>query len=785
MAYPRELWRNMPLYAQFADDQGIGLLQHICEAIQPHLDLAYNRLDQRDYILDPEVSPAYWLEWLQQLVSLGPQGDRWLGLAINPAWDSDAKRRLIMGAWEYWQKKGTEPGIRWAIEHWLLWEGAADPSRFQIYLPLGDRPTDQPPRWWDYYSSFDTNHTRLILEQKFLGGYEGAVEFQPRWHWERAINWAWEFTQPFPDPAGHFVNIQRSPAAPQMSPGPQMSSNRPYEIFTLRDRDEWPLIAPNIYDLNPEILAAPNQPTPWIWLERSLIPWQLTPAGGGGDGGDGDQVFRYEVDGFKFWDYFPYPPQPAKTIEQTTTSPVLWGNFDWAFGYVDSFGYPEQQVPLVDRQRPIVIPIDDSLAIAWDFATPWYAELPVVDAWETIWDGYPIGQCRDHFDGYTTPFYAPPITLIDAELGDPIVTGDPRPWYWPATDRLGVEIDPGIPETRPALPVRQWYAPWAERQITSTETVQVPAVGCNPGLLSSRTVGTTEIVTPGDPPTPPNQLIVHSPSRTETITHPPIAATAGFDYYEPWAVDRFLPPGVAPLLSPIEVLASPIASLDPIQIDPVNFWWDLRDGVIDPGDRFGYPGALARTETVTIPESWTWESPILVWHHEARWSDHLPFYYPGDPGTPDRVETVSIKEPIRLCNVVDDWTKFEIERYWYEARPPADRPPLNEQFPELSTIRDRSSWRLSLFTNRGSIEIPSTAAVWENATGDRAIDYDPDRGFTQFVVEFTLRPPEALAAHAVSIRSGDRVLDYHNLPRADLREAGMVGFRYRQAIQQG
>ena len=380
MAYPRDLYQNMPLYAQFADDIGIGLLRHVCEAFQPHLDLIYNRLDQRDYILDPEVAPGYWLDWLQQLVSLGPQGDRWLGLAVNPYWDIDAKRNLILGAWAFWQSKGTTPATRWAIARWLLWEPAFDPVRLDLYLPLGDRATDQPPRWWDYYTDFDHNSHSLILEQKFMGGYDGDLEARARWSEWRSVDWRWEYDYPFPaiapaaatpiDPPIAQIEPQR-----QWRPGQMMGVNHPYEIFQLRDRTEWSAIAPNIYDLNPEILNAASHPTVWLWLERTLdaiaVPKRVTDPGTGNP----TEVFRFEPDGFKYTDLFPFAPRSGDTITEWIETTELWGNWDYAFTYADSFGRPAQT--LSDGQWvETEIAEPGNLDIAFDYATVWSGVAP-------------------------------------------------------------------------------------------------------------------------------------------------------------------------------------------------------------------------------------------------------------------------------------------------------------------------------------------------------------------------------------------------------------------------
>ena len=56
----------MPLYARMLDEMGV--LEHICNSIQPLYDTIFWRLEQREEFFDPNVIPEQFLDWLQQFI---------------------------------------------------------------------------------------------------------------------------------------------------------------------------------------------------------------------------------------------------------------------------------------------------------------------------------------------------------------------------------------------------------------------------------------------------------------------------------------------------------------------------------------------------------------------------------------------------------------------------------------------------------------------------------------------------------------------------------------------
>lgn len=796
MAYPRELWRNMPLYAQFADELGIGLLQHFCEAIQPHLDLVFNRLDQRDYFLDPEVASHEWLNWLQQLVSLGPQGDRWLGLAINPDWDLDAKRRLILGAWEYWQRKGTESGIRWAIEHWLLWDGATSPQLLRLFQPLGDRPINQPPRWWDFYSSFDTNNDRLILEQKFLGGGDG-----PAWGRDRWVRWTANDAIAQWDHCASFLAINQ-PWITQQSPTPRwlagqcMGPRNVWQILTFRDQQEWLAVAPNIYELNPEILPAYAKPTVWLWLERDLSsdPWMLPPA----PGSDGDPPptlsYHFEPDGFKFTDTFPYDPRSAGQRSITVDVLESWGGEDLYFDHFESVGGPGRWVSQLPIAQPPIV--DPGIAAPFDHLSEFAGviALPQPDLITII----PGMNHRDHFDGFEVSFGCPDRTLSVAQPSTSITVGAGRSLYAPPTD---LPQDPIIvePQWQPAIAARSFYCPPTERLVPREYWVDQLGEPCHRGMAVEIPTGETitEVI-PGQPPTPPNQWVDHQPAQLEVTEIPVIAPNRGFDHFswlpvtEPIAsIPAITPINPLPALDSTTTVNSQIPLLDPIDpllpISPIAIAGPVYDAqliAIAPDDFLYYPGQSA-TEVITeIPARWRWESPVQIFTHFTSWDEGASLYGPGDTGTPDQVIDRPITETAHLCNIRDNWTMFEVEREWWQPiAPPETARDMIARYPDLASVLDGAAWRLILETDRGLIDIPLSATVWENATGDRSDRYQPRVGFDRLVLEFTFTPDQLLRGRSLSLVNNGNLHDRLDLRNLDLRPAGIFGWRYRYPIK--
>ena len=244
-AYDRKLYNNLPLYARLADEEGI--LKHICDVIQIEIDKSYRALYNRQFAFDPTSAPDEWLQFLGQLVALAPQGSKYLGIGMNPDWSVEQKRRLLLNAWKYWQKKGTPQGIREAIWLWLDWEGALDHEKLYILQPFGDRPSAKPANWINWGSLYNSNSIRKYREKSFLGA-EQIVKYRPNYLVRNIDQEEWNRPE-------EEVNLSH------------LSPNNLWIHAILTD-DEWIKIFPDITELLREAVPAGRKPVVFGWLRN-------------------------------------------------------------------------------------------------------------------------------------------------------------------------------------------------------------------------------------------------------------------------------------------------------------------------------------------------------------------------------------------------------------------------------------------------------------------------------------------------------------------------------------
>ncbi len=293
------------------------MLEHICNAIQPNLDLIRDRLTNRSYIYDLQTTPPDWLDWLQQFVGGAPVGDQWQGLGLNPKWSDAHKRRVLGRLWRYWQVKGTEWGIREAIALWLQFE-AAHTDRLELRLPFGKTPTSTLPNWWSYDTTYDAHLYQLYPERQHLGSgdYLPGVLHQPDWLALQQPNWTWDYETVWSDRV--LTAIQPEAVKSTSHLGPQ----RPWQHFYLETDQEWQKLLPDLYRLNPEIWSSFAVPTAFIWLvetiptfkleENQALPRQKT-------------VIELTIDGFQYTDVFPFLARPeSQTTQVTETVQEFW-----------------------------------------------------------------------------------------------------------------------------------------------------------------------------------------------------------------------------------------------------------------------------------------------------------------------------------------------------------------------------------------------------------------------------------------------------------------------------
>lgn len=258
MAYNRELFKNMPIYARLADEQGV--LEHVCNAIQPSLDIIQRRLLMQQYLYDPDLTPDEFLNWLGQFVGLSTIGNQWLGIGINPEWDHSYKRTLIKRAWNYWQVKGTNQGIREAIALWLRWDESQQ-ERLDIRLPFGKNPTDSPPNWWSWYTPYGAADNDAFPERQNLGsGDTPGQPFTPREINVQIEDWSWDYTTQWND-----QQVILAPPQEVIAAGSHLGPERPHMHFYLLE-ENWNQVLPDVFTLNDESWNIHAVPSVFAWL---------------------------------------------------------------------------------------------------------------------------------------------------------------------------------------------------------------------------------------------------------------------------------------------------------------------------------------------------------------------------------------------------------------------------------------------------------------------------------------------------------------------------------------
>jgi hypothetical protein len=404
MPHSKQLFENLPLYAQLADDAGV--LQIIAKiGIQPILDSIYLLLDQREARFDP-YHPALRpdLQWAGQFVGLGAIGDHYLGIGLNPKWSDDVMLDVIHRAPKYWRILGTDPGIIEAISMWLRYDG---PMR--LYYPFGHTPTQSPPRWADYLTPYDDYALLGIEDAKILGGPFTWSSFTPQWRRYTSPYWEWEYDESYGD------SILEEQSVTMFSRDPGMGPRHVWKFFYLTP-ETWSLIFPDIHILDIETQPALTKPVNMGWLSYSLgvdLTWEdprLNPPT--------EKVRSFDIDGFHFEeDEFPFATRYEEHQEtQTIVENDFEGNYSSCADYFDPFSggielseeTVKTSVLFVGGEYPGCqygdIPADLAQVVQGRTATQELYFRP-----EIVEGEYPGATYADLYD---TPFYAPSYSVF-------------------------------------------------------------------------------------------------------------------------------------------------------------------------------------------------------------------------------------------------------------------------------------------------------------------------------------------------------------------------------------
>jgi hypothetical protein len=440
MPYSKRLYDMLPVFARMVDEER-GLLRHICDwGVQPELDNLYSKIQLQEYFYNPD-HPASWghLDWLGQFVGLGIIDGHWLGVGLKPSWSIETKVDVIKRAWNYWQIKGSEPGIREAIAMWLRFE---DRDRLLLNLPFGTTPIDEPPNWHGWGTPYDVSLNQTFPEKQRLGwGNYWGTHYQPDYFTLQA-EWTWEWgVLEGSDETIEVGEIWQDRVEGEEN-RPLFDYVEPPDIYMDRSRmgdrelwmhfylkeTEWNHIFPDIFELNLEILPVTTTASVFGWLQGIRQPAIV-------------------------------PLIQAKTDEEQTVTEFEYDGFQWG-----------QLVSVGDWKLP-----DDAWAYAgtlWPFEpTDPYTTTETIESkiewgiWEPYWwDGQPWGTVigtEAHHESLSISVELEPISTLTGETLS-IDTSD-LPYY---------------SESAPTY----WYTPWEERIITEMITVQHPGTECLEGI---------------------------------------------------------------------------------------------------------------------------------------------------------------------------------------------------------------------------------------------------------------------------------------------------------------
>lgn len=307
--YSAELYRNLPQNVRLADEQ--GLLLHLCVAMQPTYDDILRILDQLEFTFDPDYTESRLLDWYQQLVGLAPLGDRFIGIGLNPAWTPEHKREVIKRAWQYWQRRGTEQGVRDALFMWLRWSFGQ--QSIQIKLPWGRRPSGTPPQWSGYNTVFGTWKTKLWRDRSHLGGGSALGDRATRWREIDAATW---------NPADRFTGTINSSIKNVDLSGSRMGAHATW--IYLQPGSAWNQIFPQIFDLDIEAWDIQAQTVYFGWIDGGItasLDLRLSPSSV-----QIKPVYNVSIQGFRYTDIFASSYRPSRTF--AASPPLLVGTID-------------------------------------------------------------------------------------------------------------------------------------------------------------------------------------------------------------------------------------------------------------------------------------------------------------------------------------------------------------------------------------------------------------------------------------------------------------------------
>lgn len=748
--YSTELYKLLPQYARFLDDRGI--LRHFCDAVQPEIDQLYSIVRNQARYFDPQLTDERFLDFLQQLVGGAIQGGKWLGIGLDPNWPGFYKREVIPELWTYWQIKGTERGVRQALNLWLRLKQAKT-SKVYIRLPLSKIPTEAPNSWYAWGDCYDSHLFQDYEDRLFFGaGDAPGVEHRPDYFTVHNTNWFWEWGDPVPETAGVITaptpssaklaqwDFPRPTSAPEPYPvnfgigwsdrilssfgaplvndeASHLGARRPWQHLFLNEFD-WNKAFPNVIELNPEIYPVLAVPTTFGWLEdiRDIKPLILI---------EEENAPQYrtttemELDGMQYGVldtvgkipgsvpgsslYKPAPPSYAQNYPE----------YDPIYEAGDWWPFPVQDPYYTTEYQKVVADFGTWLPDRWDGM--WWASAITSNQQGILTSEIqvPILGLRGQDDGFESAL------IIPGEQDDPVVVGQqPELTYQLAQVIQGdtysaSDYQPAIIADTLTQVDEQGYA----AAVFTFETEAIPTYqlarvaqesgslpGYQPGLVVDTVAQDYQL----------HAIDVFSIDLSHFSMADSLGRLPGEWWYLPW--------GTYTENQPIQVF-HPGSGCNPgIEIELESFELPVMDmGESQPGTNqllFGEPPQLeppAKIAEYVSPYSQGWE-------YYRQPDPELGLMYGNAPiDMPAINMDITLEVPavdrrrVRLCNVFKRWSTGEILRWEeYKEEIPVQERDLSEIYPLLAKASVLENWQAVVETNDEIYLLKPITAFWRN-----------------------------------------------------------------------
>lgn len=697
MPSPR-LYDNLPVYMQLFDDQD-QIVKFICDVgLQPELDVQFNFTRQLENYFNPDHPlAAPRLDWLGQLVGLGAIDGHYLGIGINPKWKNSDKIRLIKNAWEYWQQKGTNPGIRKAIELWLLWNKQS--TKLTISQPI-----ENNAGVWTYQTPYSYNWGKSFKDIKYLASGNYYNTHQPEWVKLQHTTDYWRYNTVWND-----STIEATHAPVLETQGSRVGAKHVWMEFDC-DEDDWDKVFPDYHTLALEMFPVLARQYPFIYYDLSndtalSIPRkEVAP-------GDGSVVIDFDVDGYHYGWMYPYPAiiDPPPYIEETTVTTT--------FGFYPGFAYGQR----------------------WGSRGDTFTTTETTT--QTI-QGYNNGW-RWNSDRYGGIFTTNQTTTTNENFTTAAYSCSYTTNYGFVWNTDGVVTSSSTVTTIVNVPTRLWNGISYQSQSTQTTSVVVPPTQSvnwftqlqtiteiirteiNPpaytscslwGIYIDAQIGTEEIevITPA---ITPNLRAILVPETVETVViSPAIQGTVGWEWgYKYQSQFRYFEDILEPISGDLfaeGVFADGITMDDQLIIDTLI---DTSDSSLVS---YQYSGRSANTQTVVTPEHIELLPTNQTSTYWLYWTPSLMYPFMGSEEIITTIEQ-PIYDTVQLCNVPGRWTTRKIIRYEEIIIPPDQLDiPLEELYPLLSKALRGDQWRVLIETTKGMIVQKPTVIRLLNAQGN-------------------------------------------------------------------